>query len=46
MWWQLVNFVSGALKQLTLAFEVVAQGEMCFECMGAGEKGVGGGGSR
>ena len=34
--------VSRAWGQLQRGFEVLALGEMCSECMGAVEKGVGG----
>ena len=40
--WHWVKHVSGAWGQLERGFEVLAFGEMCFEGMGAVEKGVGG----
>ena len=45
-WWIHVEFVVRACEQLKRGLEVVALCEMCFEGMGAVEKGDGGGGTR
>ena len=38
--WHCVKYVLRAREQLKMGFEVLALGEMCFEGMGALEKGV------
>ena len=42
MCWQWVKCVLRAWRQVKGGFEVLALGEMCFEGMGVGEKGVSG----
>ena len=44
--WHSVKYVLGAGGQLKRGFEVLALCEICFEGMGAVEKGVGGVGTR